>query len=122
MGTIRARFTDRTVRRVSASEPAKAIVGAEAHNDWRSDARLVQCKVLDKTQINIDGDKYLHDDFAFATRDELIPRVEAVTDASEIDKAGLNKPFARIRFDFAVTREVAGAPTTIVAREHAEAA
>jgi catechol 1,2-dioxygenase len=25
------------------------------------------------TQINIDGDEYLHDDFAFATRDELIP-------------------------------------------------
>ena len=24
------------------------------------------------TQINIDGDPYLHDDFAFATRDELI--------------------------------------------------
>ena len=26
------------------------------------------------TQINIDGDAYLHDDFAFATRDGLIPR------------------------------------------------
>ena len=33
------------------------------------------------TQINIDGDKYLHDDFAFGTRDELIPRVERVVDA-----------------------------------------
>lgn len=30
------------------------------------------------TQINIDGDEYLHDDFAFATRDELI--VEARKD------------------------------------------
>ena len=36
--------------------------------------------------------------------------------------AGVNKPFARIRFDFVVTNEVAGAPITIVAREHAEAA
>ena len=26
------------------------------------------------TQINVDGDKYLHDDFAFGTRDELIHR------------------------------------------------
>ena len=53
----------------------------------------------------------------------LIPRgASASPIASEIHKAGLNKPFARIRFDFAVTKEVAGAPTTIVAREHAEAA
>jgi catechol 1,2-dioxygenase len=74
------------------------------------------------TQINIDGDKYLHDDFAFGTRGELIPRVERVADAGEIHKFGLNKPFARIRFDFSMTKEVAGAPATIVTREHAEAA
>jgi len=42
-----------------------------------------------------------------------------VKDAAEIHKAGLNKPFARIRFDFAITKEMAGAPTTIVHREHA---
>jgi catechol 1,2-dioxygenase len=71
------------------------------------------------TQINIDGDKYLHDDFAFGTRDDLIPNVERVTDAAEIHKAGLNKAFARITFDFVVSKEVAGAPTTIVQREHA---
>ena len=74
------------------------------------------------TQINIDGDKYLHDDFAFGTRNELIPRVERITEAAEIYKLGLNKPFARIQFDFSLTKEVAGAPATIVAREHAEAA
>lgn len=74
------------------------------------------------TQINIDGDKYLHDDFAFGTRDELIPRVERVADAEEIHKFGLNNPFARIRFDFSMAKEVAGAPATIVTREHAEAA
>jgi catechol 1,2-dioxygenase len=73
------------------------------------------------TQINLPGDKYLHDDFAFGTRDELVPRVERVTEAREIQKAGLNKPFARIRFDFVVTKEAAGAPKTVVAREHAEA-
>jgi catechol 1,2-dioxygenase len=74
------------------------------------------------TQINIDGDKYLHDDFAFGTRDELIARVERITDAGEIREAGLNKPFARIRFDFSMTREVIGAPGTVVIRDHAEAA
>ena len=74
------------------------------------------------TQINIDGDKYLHDDFAFGTRDDLIPPVERVTNATEIHKAGLNKPFAKIKFDFAMTREVAGAPKTTVVRDHAVAA
>jgi catechol 1,2-dioxygenase len=74
------------------------------------------------TQINIPGDKYLHDDFAFGTRDELIPRVEHITDAREIHEAGLNKPFARIHFDFILNKEIASVPTTIVAREHAEAA
>ena len=74
------------------------------------------------TQINIDGDKYLRDDFAFGTREDLIPPVEHVNDAGEIHKAGLNKAFARITFDFAVMKDVAGAPTTIVHREHAAAA
>ncbi len=74
------------------------------------------------TQINIDGDKYLHDDFAFGTRDDLIPPVERVTNAAEIHKASLNRPFARIQFDFTMTREAEGAPKTVVVREHAVAA
>lgn len=74
------------------------------------------------TQINIDGDKYLHDDFAFGTRDDLIPQVQRVTEPAEIHKAGLNKPFARIRFDFVIIKEAANAPSTIVEREHAAAA
>jgi len=74
------------------------------------------------TQINIDGDKYLHDDFAFGTRDDLIPQVQRVAEAAEIHKAGLNKPFARIRFDFVILKDAAGAPPTIVEREHAAAA
>ncbi|QIG47856.1 catechol 1,2-dioxygenase [Nordella sp. HKS 07] len=74
------------------------------------------------TQINIDGDKYLYDDFAFGTRSELIPVVEHVSDARKIDQAGLNKPFARIRFDFTLAKSAIAAPTTIVNREHAEAA
>jgi catechol 1,2-dioxygenase len=74
------------------------------------------------TQINIKGDEYLHDDFAFATRDDLIPLVERVSEASQIHAAGLNAPFARIKFNFNLVKEVAGAPSTIVHREHALAA
>ena len=58
------------------------------------------------TQINIDGDKYLHDDFAFATRDGLIPPVRRANDPEAIHANGLNEPFAAISFDFVLHRDV----------------
>jgi catechol 1,2-dioxygenase len=73
------------------------------------------------TQINIAGDEYLYDDVAFGTRDELIPAIERITDSDEIHRVGVNKPFARIKFDFVVTKEVADLPSTVVHREHAVA-
>jgi catechol 1,2-dioxygenase len=73
------------------------------------------------TQINIDGDEYLHDDFAFATRDELIPPVETVTDAERIRANGLNDPYTAIVFDFVLHAETAAAPKTVVERAHAMA-
>ena len=54
------------------------------------------------TQINIAGDAYLHDDFAFATRDELIPGVTRNQDPEAMRAAGLNSPFVEITFDFAL--------------------
>jgi catechol 1,2-dioxygenase len=74
------------------------------------------------TQINIDGDAYLHDDFAFATRDGLIPAVRRSADPAEIRARGLNAPFAQITFDFVLHPENAAAPNTVVTRPHAEAA
>jgi catechol 1,2-dioxygenase len=74
------------------------------------------------TQINIDGDEYLHDDFAFATRDRLIPEVRRSADPAEVRARGLNAPFAEITFDFVLHRERASAPNTVVTRAHAEAA
>ncbi|MFE0752891.1 catechol 1,2-dioxygenase [Inquilinus sp. NPDC058860] len=74
------------------------------------------------TQINIDGDAYLHDDFAFATRDGLIPAVHRIDDPAEIHARGLNAAFARITFDFVLHRAVDSAPDTVVHRAHAEAA
>jgi len=52
------------------------------------------------TQINIDGDEYLWDDFAFATRDGLVPPVRRSSDSDEIAAHGLDRPFASIEFDF----------------------
>lgn len=56
------------------------------------------------TQINIAGDKYLHDDFAFATRDELIPNVVRREDARQIKEKGLDAPYSEIEFDFKLPR------------------
>lgn len=55
------------------------------------------------TQINIDGDPDLHDDFAYATRDELIPKVIRHFDGDAIHAAGLDAPFSEIQFDFVMT-------------------
>jgi catechol 1,2-dioxygenase len=52
------------------------------------------------TQINIDGDAYLRDDFAYATREELIPAlVRRVADASDT-VYGIDGAYAEIDFDF----------------------
>jgi len=72
------------------------------------------------TQINFTGDEYLHTDFAFGTRDELIVTLDHVSDAAEIHKAGLNKPFARAKFDIVLTKERQDAPRTVVNREHVQ--
>lgn len=52
------------------------------------------------TQINIDGDPFLHDDFAYATRDELIPPVNHVAQSDLGAKYGVTGAFAEIEFDF----------------------
>lgn len=74
------------------------------------------------TQINISDDPYLHDDFAFATREGLIPDLVRHTDPDEIKARGLNEPFATIRFDFELNREAAALPEAVVVRDHAKAA
>lgn len=56
------------------------------------------------TQINIDGDPYLHDDFAYATRDGLIPPVTRQEDAEKIHSEGLNAPFSEVVFDFTLLK------------------
>ena len=74
------------------------------------------------TQINIAGDAYLHDDFAFATRDELIPGVVRNEDADAMRGRGLNSPFTEIEFDFTIHPETDRVPDTVIIRDHAKAA
>ncbi|WP_395678061.1 catechol 1,2-dioxygenase [Inquilinus sp.] len=74
------------------------------------------------TQINIDGDAYLHDDFAFATRDGLIPEIRRVADSDQVHARGLNGPFAEITFDFVLNRAAPDLPASEVQRLRAAAA
>ncbi|KTC35869.1 MAG: catechol 1,2-dioxygenase [Pseudomonas sp.] len=52
------------------------------------------------TQINLDGDQYLHDDFAYATRDELIAQITFSEDQARAKALGVSGRFAEIEFDF----------------------
>lgn len=73
------------------------------------------------TQINIDGDEYLWDDFAFASREGLVPAVTVVEDAAALAARGQDKPFASIDFDFHLHREAAQVPSAQVERMRAAA-
>ena len=57
------------------------------------------------TQINIDGDEYLWDDFAFASREGLVPEVTMVNDPAKLKEKGLDKPYASIDFDFHLLKD-----------------
>lgn len=70
------------------------------------------------TQINIADDPLLYEDFAFATRDELIPEAVLCNDEAMIAAEGLSAPFTKIIFDFSL---VAG-DNSLMARPRFEAA
>ncbi len=73
------------------------------------------------TQFNIEGDQYLWDDFAFATREGLVATAVDVTDEAEITRRGLNQPFKHITFNVELVKEQTEAPSTEVDRRRASA-
>ncbi|MGC1305022.1 MAG: catechol 1,2-dioxygenase [Caulobacteraceae bacterium] len=72
------------------------------------------------TQINIDGDPYLHDDFAHATRDELIATAARREDPEQMRAAGLNEPFSEIEFDFVLFQATTGEEALLSLRPRVE--
>lgn len=58
------------------------------------------------TQINIDGDEYLWDDFAFASREGLVPEITMIDEADKLKEKGLDKPYASIDFDFHLVKDI----------------
>ena len=73
------------------------------------------------TQFNIEGDQYLWDDFAFATRDGLVATATDVVDSTEMSKFNLDKPFKHITFNFELVKEIDQAPSSEVDRRRVSA-
>ena len=70
------------------------------------------------TQINIEGDPYLWDDFAFATRDGLVPAMTKVTDPAALQASEVDAPFYSIDFDFDLHAQRVGLPADQIERAH----
>lgn len=51
------------------------------------------------TQINLAGDKYTYDDFAFATREELVVEGQRVEEHAEAKQHGVKGPVTEVVFD-----------------------
>lgn len=56
------------------------------------------------TQVNIPGDTFLDDDFAFATRDGLIVTLEPGVSPNGYESLDVKTPFTRARFDFVLQK------------------
>jgi catechol 1,2-dioxygenase len=74
------------------------------------------------TQINIAGDDYLHDDFAYATRDDLIPDLKRHADADDYRARGLEEPYYEIIFDFVLRAAANEAEAQLPIRPRVEVA
>lgn len=72
------------------------------------------------TQVNIPGDTFLDDDFAFATRDGLVVSMEKVAHSPEYASLGVTGPFTHVRFDF-VLQDAMNEAETIAASRYAGA-
>ncbi|WP_114800169.1 catechol 1,2-dioxygenase [Moraxella canis] len=72
------------------------------------------------TQFNIEGDEYLWDDFAFATREGLIATVADKSSPEDLAEYNLDKPFKYINFDFKLTKDTSTSPDTQVERRRAQ--
>lgn len=68
------------------------------------------------TQINIPGDTYIDDDFAFATRDGLIIELENDVAPAGYESLGIMAPFTRSRFNFVMQKALNEDETSPAAR------
>jgi catechol 1,2-dioxygenase len=72
------------------------------------------------TQVNLPGDTFLDDDFAFATRDGLVVALQPVQDATGYESLGLSGPFTRVQFDFRLQDAASDRETIAASRYETE--
>ena len=63
------------------------------------------------TQVNIPGDTFIDDDFAFATRDGLVLNIRHDVDPAGYESLGITTPCERAKFDFKMQKAVAADDT-----------
>jgi catechol 1,2-dioxygenase len=73
------------------------------------------------TQINIAGDPLVNDDFAFATRDGLVPEITQHDGRAPVQGIDMGEAFDEIVFDFHLTALVDGQDNQAVERARAAA-
>lgn len=73
------------------------------------------------TQINVAGDPYTYDDFAYATREGLVVETVEHTDAAASQANGVEGPFAEMVFDLKLSRLVDGVDNQLVDRPRLQA-
>ncbi len=73
------------------------------------------------TQINLAGDPYLWDDFAFATREGLVPPMERIEDPASLRAQEVEAPYYSINFDFDLHAAQGGLPADQVNRDRFQA-
>lgn len=56
------------------------------------------------TQINLAGDEYTYDDFAFATREELVVEATPVEKSAEGERFGVTGPVTEVEFNIQMVR------------------
>ena len=78
----------RLIKRLDADDPERALLEA---------ASLT-------TQINVPGDTFIDDDFAFATRDGLIVTLEKNVPPAGYESLGILAPFTRSKFNFVLQK------------------
>ena len=74
------------------------------------------------TQVNIDGDPYLRDDFAYATKEALIAAVARRPGGEPGSRYGVQGPHAEIAFDFVLQRARSAEEAAASSRARARAA
>lgn len=57
------------------------------------------------TQINIEGDPLIYEDFAFATKEDLVPKITTHTAEEAVANGYDSEPYAQSVFDFTIVKE-----------------